>query len=313
MPLDSQIAAMLSGAQWPGAAQVPIEELRALVRQFSMASGPLPVPLAAVRDQTIPGPAGEIPVRVYTPVGDGPFPLIVYFHGGGYVTGDLDTQDMIARALTAGARAVTVSVDYRLAPEHPFPAGIEDAYAALVWSAGHAKALGADAQRLAVAGDSAGANFAAALALMAKARGGPRITGQVLFYGSANYPDTLTDSAREFDGGPVLTGGDVTFFWETYLTDPEREKDDERASPYRAASHAGLPPAYVGTAEIDPTRDDAERYGEKLADAGVPVVTKRYAGMPHGFVSWLGIVPMAQTAMDDACAFLKSQWAGDAA
>jgi len=313
MALDPQIAAMLSGSKWPGAANVPLADLRALGRQFSTATGPLPVPLGSVRDQTIPGPAGEIPVRIYTPVGEGPFPLIVFYHGGGYVMGDLDTQDMIARALCAGAGAVTVSVDYRLAPEHPFPAGVEDSYAALLWAAKHAGELDADAGRLAVAGDSAGANFATVMALMAKERGGPSLSAQVMFYASATYPDTATASSREFSGGPVLTSDDVTYFWDHYLSDPEREKDDYRASPYRAASHAGLPPAFVGTPEIDPTRDDAERYAEKLASAGVTVEARRYEGMPHGFVSWLAVIPAAQKAVDDACAFLKAQWTGKAA
>jgi len=310
MPLDPKIASMLSGAQWPGAANMPLDDLRALGRQFSTASGPLPVPLASVRDDAFAGPAGDVPVRIYTPVGDGPFPLIVFYHGGGYVMGDLDTQDMIARALCAGAGAVTVSVDYRLAPEHPFPAGVEDSYAALLWAAEHAAELGADASRLAVAGDSAGANFATVMTLMAKERGGPSLSAQVLFYGSATYPDVPTASAREFSAGPVLTGEDVIFFWDQYLSDPERQKNDYRASPYRAANHEGLPPAFIATPEIDPTRDDAERYGEKLASAGVAVEARRYDGMPHGFVSWLGFIPTAQEAVDEACAFLKAQWNG---
>lgn len=311
MALDPQIAAMLSGGgEWPGAANVPIDQLRALVRQFSMASGPLPVPLASVRDQAIPGPGGELPVRIYTPTGEGPFPLIVFFHGGGYVTGDLDTQDMIARGLCAGAGAVTVSVDYRLAPEHPFPAAPQDAFAALTWAAAHAADLGADATRLAVAGDSAGANLAAACALMAREAGGPALSAQVMFYGSANYPDELTPSAREFAEGPILTGEDITFFWGQYLSDPDRQKDDFRASPFRAPRHDGLPPAFVGTAEVDPSRDDAERYAERLAAAGVKVESRRYAGMPHGFVSWLAMLPAARKAVDDACAFLKGQWRG---
>jgi acetyl esterase len=292
---------------WPGAANMSVEKLRESVRAFSTMAGPLPVPLAGVRDQTVPGPAGPLGVRIYTPVGEGPHPLIVYFHGGGYVTGDLDTQDMIARALCAGAGALTVSVDYRLAPEHPFPAAPEDAYAAFRWAAAEAQALGADPQRLVLAGDSAGANLAAAVALMAREDGGPQARAQLLFYGSANYPDDMTPSAREFADGPILTGSDVAYFWAQYLRDPQAERDDFRASPYRAPRHDGLPSAFVATAECDPSRDDAERYGRKLADAGVAVQIKRYAGMPHGFVSWLGVVPAAQQAVDDACAFLAAR------
>ncbi len=308
MPLDPQIVAMLSAGDWPGAANVPLDQLRALARQFSMAAGPLPVPLASVRDDAIPGPDSKVPVRIYTPEGTGPFPLIVCFHGGGYVTGDLDTQDMIARGLCYGAKAVVVSVDYRLAPEHPFPAGVEDGYAALVWTAANATALNGDVRRFAVAGDSAGANLAAAVTIMARDRKGPAITGQILFYGSANYPSQRTPSAQEFASSPVLTAEDIAFFWGQYLRDPEREQHDYRASPYRAERHSDLPAAFIGTPEIDPTRDDAERYGEKLSGASVPVQIKRYTGMPHGFVSWLGIVPTAQQAIDDACAFVRQRW-----
>ena len=308
MALDPQVAAMLPSADvWPGAANMPLAELRGSVRAFSTMAGPLPVPLAGVRDQAIPGPGGDLGLRIYTPVGAGAHPLIVYFHGGGYVTGDLDTQDMIARALCAGASAVTVSVDYRLAPEHPFPAAPEDAYAALQWAAAAAGDLGADPRRLVLAGDSAGANLAAATALMSRDRGGPQARAQLLFYGSANYPDYATPSAQEFVEGPILTGSDIAFFWAQYLRDPERERDDYRASPVRASRHDGLPAAFVGTAECDPTRDDAELYGRKLAEAGVEVSIKRYAGMPHGFVSWLGMVPAAQQAVDDACGFLAEQ------
>jgi len=167
--------------------------------------------------------------------------------------------------------------------------------------------LGADPQRLVLAGDSAGANLAAAVALMAREDGGPQARAQLLFYGSANYPDDMTPSAREFADGPILTGSDVAYFWAQYLRDPQAERDDFRASPYRAPRHDGLPSAFVATAECDPSRDDAERYGRKLADAGVAVQIKRYAGMPHGFVSWLGVVPAAQQAVDDACAFLATR------
>lgn len=309
MSLDPQIEAMLAGAgAWPGARSLPVEQLRALVRQFSIAGGPLPVPLGGVTDRTIPGPAGELKVRIYAPQGQAPLPLLVYFHGGGYVTGDLDTQDMIARALCFGAGAVVMSVDYRLAPEHPFPAATDDAFAALQWAAANAGSIGGDARRLSVAGDSAGANLSAAVAIMAREAGGPALSSQALFYGSANYPDEPTPSAAEFANGPILTLDDVDYFWAQYLRDPGRERDDYRASPVRAATLANLPPAFVATAECDPTRDDAERFGDKLAAAGVSVERRRYAGMPHGFVSWVGLVPAAQQAVDDACDFLKTWW-----
>lgn len=309
MPIDPQIAALLANAPpWPPTRSQPIGQLRANVRASSTAFPKLEVPLAAIVDRMIPGPAGEIPVRVYTPAGEGPFPLIAYFHGGGYVVGDLDTQDMIARALAYGAGAVLVSVDYRLAPENPFPAGPDDCWAATQWVAAHATELNGDASQLAVAGDSAGANFAAGICLRARDAGAPRIAAQIMFYGSCDYPSTESTASREFADGPLLSTDDVAYFWELYLAHSETEQNDPLASPIRATDHRGLPPVFMGTAEIDPTRDHGEAYARKLAAAGVTTRLVRYPGMVHGFVSWLGVIPMAQTAIDDACAFLREQW-----
>jgi len=307
MPMDPIIAAMLASAPpWPPTRSQPVPTLRANVRASSLAFPRLELPFASIVDRRIPGPAGEIPVRVYTPEGAGPFPLIVYFHGGGYVVGDLDTQDGIARALGFGAGAVLMSVDYRLAPEHPFPAGPDDCWAATRWAAANAAELNADPERLAVAGDSAGANMAAGVCLRARDAGAPAIRAQLMFYGSCNYPSEPTPSAIEFAGGPLLTGDDVAYFWELYLRDPDSEQHDPLASPARAADHRGLPPAWMGTAEVDPSRDDGEAYVARLARAGVPTELVRYAGMVHGFVSWVGILPMAQTAIEDACAFVRA-------
>lgn len=309
MPIDPQIAALFANApEWPPTRSQPIPQLRAAVRASSTAFPKLEVPLASIVDRTVPGPAGAIPVRVYTPAGSGPFPLICYFHGGGYVTGDLDTQDMIARALAFGAGAVLVSVDYRLAPENPFPAGPDDCWAATQWVAAHAAELNGDAARLAVAGDSAGANFAAGVALRARDAGAPRIAAQIMFYGSCDYPSTETPASREFANGPLLSADDVAYFWELYLRHPETEQNDPIASPMRAASHRDLPPAFMGTAEIDPSRDHGETYIRKLAEAGVRTQLVRYPGMIHGFVSWLGLIPAAQQAINDACAFLAVHW-----
>lgn len=307
-----QIEAMLAQAPpWPPVRSMPVDVLRANVRASSLAMPPLDVPLGSVEDGAVEGPGGPIPLRIYTPAGDGPFPGIVYFHGGGWVVGDLDTQDMIARGLAHGAQAVVVSVDYRLAPEHPFPAAPDDAWAATLWTAGNAASLNVDPARLAVAGDSAGANLAAGVALRARDAGGPPLAAQVMFYGSGNYPSEQTASAREFADGPLLSQDDVDYFWHLYLADPENDQHDPLASPIRATRHDGLPPAYMGTAEIDPSRDDGERFAATLAEAGVPVEMKRYAGMVHGFVSWLAFLPGAQAAMDDACAFLRRQFASN--
>jgi acetyl esterase len=310
MPIDPQIAAMLASMpEWPGVRHVPLDILRQSVRDSSIAIPPASdAPVARTEDRTIDGPDGPIPLRVYWPDGTGPWPMTLYMHGGGYVVGDLDTQDMIARALCAWGQTVVVSVDYRLAPEHPFPAGPEDCYAALQWIAANGASIDGDPARIALAGDSAGGNYASALALMARDRGGPALCGVVNFYGSCTYPTHDTPAADEFADGPILRRDDVDWFWEQYLTDPA-QADDYRASPVRAADLGGLPPHYVGTAECDPTRDDAERYAVKLVLAGNLVTVRRYSGMVHGFVSWVGFLPGARTALGDATRFLQTCFA----
>ena len=310
MPIDPQIAAMLASMpEWPGVRHVPLDILRQSVRDSSIAIPPASdAPVARTEDRTIDGPARPIPLRVYWPDGTGPWPMTLYMHGGGYVVGDLDTQDMIARALCAWGQTVVVSVDYRLAPEHPFPAGPEDCYAALQWIAANGASIDGDPARIALAGDSAGGNYASALALMARDRGGPALCGVVNFYGSCTYPMHDTPAADEFADGPILRRDDVDWFWEQYLTDPA-QADDYRASPVRAADLGGLPPHYVGTAECDPTRDDAERYAVKLVLAGNLVTVRRYSGMVHGFVSWVGFLPGARTALGDATRFLQTCFA----
>jgi acetyl esterase len=312
MPIDPQIEAMLAGAPpWPGVRSIPLDMLRQSVRDSSIAIPPAQdAVVARVEDRTMAGPGGDLALRLYTPQGDGPFPITLYMHGGGFVVGDLDTQDMIARALCAWGETLVVSVDYRLAPEHPFPAAPEDCWAALQWAVAHAGEIGGDAARLAVAGDSAGGNLACAVALRARDEGGPALRAQVNLYGSCNYPSVETPSALEFAEGPILKRDDVDWFWEQYLTDPATQQDDPQASPVRAASLAGLPPAFVVTAECDPSRDDAEAFAAKLAQAGVDVRHKRYAGMVHGFASWVGFLPGAREALTDAAQFLKTNLAG---
>lgn len=307
MPIDPQIEAMMASAPpWPGVRQIPVDILRQSVRDSSVAiPGAEDAVVAAVEDRVIAGPGGDLALRIYTPQGSGPFPVTVYMHGGGFVVGDLDTQDMIARALCAWGETLLISVDYRLAPEHPFPAAPDDCWAALQWAAAHAGELGGDPARLVVAGDSAGANLACAVAIRARDAGGPALKAQINIYGSCNYPSVDTPSAREFADGPILTRDDVGWFWEQYLTDPATQQDDPQASPLRAPSHAGLPPAFVGTAECDPSRDDAEAFAGKLFAAGVVVEQKRYAGMVHGFASWVGFLPGAREVLTDATRFLK--------
>jgi acetyl esterase len=293
---------------WAPARSVTVHQLRAAVVHFAAITPSLDLPLAGIADRVIPGPAGDLPVRIYTPEGTEPHPILVYFHGGGWVVGNLDTQDMICRGLAHGAGCVVVSADYRLAPEHQFPAAVDDCFAATLWSKAHADELAGDSDRIAVGGDSAGAVLAGAVALRARAIPDCKLRGQLLFYGSMNYPSAPVPSMIEFAGGPILTADDVDYFWSLYLSNPLVDQHHPEASPIRAADHTGLPPAFIGTAEMDPTRDAAEAYGPALEKAGVPVVVKRYAGMPHGFMSWLGMIDMAQTAADDACAWLCRQF-----
>jgi len=305
MTLDPQVEALLApAAEDFEMTTLPVDVLRKYVHDSSTAYPPLEVPLAGIADRTIPGPGGPLPVRIYTPEGQGSFPVVVFFHGGGWVVGDLDTQDMICRALCHGGESVVVSVDYRLAPEHKFPAAVDDAWAATRWAAAHVADLRGDPGRLVVAGDSAGANLSAAVALRARDEGGPLLRAQILIYGSCNYPSVPTESAAAFASGPILTSAAIDYFWAQYLADPKVDQNHPWASPARAESHRDLPPAYVATAELDPTRDDGERYADLLAHAGVPTDAKRYPGMPHGFVSWLGLVDQAQSCIDDVCAFL---------
>lgn len=309
MPIDPQLAAMFAGSEaWPSVRSQSVEDLRAAVRAASVQLPGPAMALSSVEDRTIPGPAGEIPVRLYTPEGTGPFPVIAYFHGGGFVVGDLDTQDMIARGLCAGVESIVVSVDYRLAPEHRFPAAFEDGWAAVQWIGENAAEIGGDPERLAVAGDSAGGVIASAAALLARDAGAPKLSAQINWYGPGIHPIPDGGSAAEFENGPVLRLDDAHYFWELHIRD-ESDYDDMRASPMKATSHEGLAPAFIATAECDPIRDAVEAYAPVLRDAGVEVEMKRYPGMVHGFVSWIGFLPGAQSAMADACAFARKHLA----
>ena len=309
LSIDPQIQPFLPGfANLPGARSYPsAEALRGMVRESSIAFPKLNVPLAGIVDRKLPGPDGDVPVRVYTPEGSGPFPAIAYFHGGGWVVGDLDTQDMIARGLCHAAAAVVVSVDYRLAPEHKFPAGVNDCWAAVRFLASQGCEINADPSRLAVAGDSAGGGLANVMALRARDEG-VKLAAVLNYYGPCRYPSVATESAKEFATGPVLTRDDTFWFWEQYLNDADAEWNHPWVSPAYASSLKGIAPTFIGSAEIDPSRDDAEFYGDVLKAAGVEVEVKRYPGMIHGFLSWLGIVDGAQLALSDGAAWLRRHW-----
>lgn len=310
MPLDPQFQALMANVSaMPPLRTLTPEHLRAIVRQYADVMPKLDVPLQ-INDRSITGPCGALPIRIYTPQGKGPFPVLVYFHGGGWVVGDLETQDVICRGISFSATCIVVSVDYRLAPEHKFPAAADDAYAATRWVAANAVEFNGDPQRLAVGGDSAGAILAGGVALRIREEGGPALRGQVLFYGSMDYElsGERTGSLLEFAEGPLLSTDDIEFYWSHYLRNFDTDLKNPYAAPLRATHHRNLPAAFVGTAECDPTRDSAEAYAAKLKEAGVAVEMHRYIGMPHGFVSWLGLVDGAQQAVDDASAWLKKQF-----
>jgi len=263
-----------------------------------------PEPVANVENRVIPGPAGDILVRIYTPSGNGPFPVLVFFHGGGWVIGDLDTHDNICRSLTNQAGCIVVSVDYRLAPEHKFPAAPEDCYAATRWVAGNAAQLNSDPSRLALGGDSAGGNLTAVVAQMARDRGGPPLVFQLMIYPATDFKAN-TLSMEENARGYGLERQDMTWFMNHYLNG-EEDKLNHLASPLRASNLSGLPPVLIITAEYDPLRDEGELYCQRLKAAGVPVTISRYNGMIHGFLSMASVLDQGKQALAECAAALQA-------
>lgn len=304
MKLDPIVAAILDASPAiPRIQSIPLDEYRDLINQSTRRAPRYDVPLASISDRNIDAGGQQIAVRIYTPEGTGPFPLLVYFHGGGFTIGDLEISDPICRALASGADCIVMSVDYRLAPEHPYPAPNDDCWNALLWASTHAAEVGADGGRIAVGGDSAGANLAATVALRARDVGMP-LTAQLLLYPCPTY-DLDYPSYTEFASGPVLTLDDISFFWDRYMpSSVDRRSPD--VAPRHALDHRGLAPAFIATGELDPTRDPAEAYGAKLTEAGCEVITKRYAGLPHGFYSLVAHVPTVQSAMTEL-----TDWLGD--
>ncbi len=266
-------------------------------------------PKLRVENRAVDGPGGPIPVRIYWPPREsGPAadpPVLLYFHGGGFVVGDLDTHDGTARQHAVGARAVVVSVDYRLAPEHPYPAAIDDAWAATRWAAGHAGELGADVSRLAVAGDSAGGTIAAVIAQRARDDSGPPIAFQLLWYPSTMWDATLP-SFTENASALVLDREAIAAFSRWYAGEIDMSDPPAGMAPGRAQNLSGLPPAYIAVAGHDPLRDDGLRYGELLAAAGVPVEVHNAETLVHGYVGYAGVVPAATDALDRGLAALRA-------
>jgi acetyl esterase len=277
-------------------------EARESMRTRTAGLGPVE-DVPAVADHRVPVEGGEITVRLYAPAGVGPHPVLVFYHGGGWVIGDLYTHDGLCRSIVNAAGCAVASVDYRLAPEFKFPVAVEDSYTALKWVAANGPRLGLDSARLAVGGDSAGGNLAAVMALLARDRRGPRILLQVLVYPVTNH-DFGTPSYAENATGYVLTTEDMRWFWRHYLS-REEQGQEVTASPLRARSLADLPPALVMTAGCDPLRDEGDAYAARLRDAGVPVTLTRYPSMFHGFVRMTRILDQARAALDEVATALR--------
>ena len=304
MPLDPRAQVVLE--RMAATEPAPVETLTPQqARAASLARAmpdTKPEPAGGIADRTIPGPGGALRVRIYTPGGREPFPTLVYLHGGGWVVGSIESNDAVCRALASAAECVVMSVEYRLAPEHKFPAAAEDAYAATKWAADNAAALKGDASRLAVGGISAGGNLSAVVTLMARDRGGPSLALQVLVYPVTDY-SFETPSYRELADGYWLTRSRMAWYWSHYLPD-EAAGRHPYASPLQASDLHGLPAALVVTCEFDPLRDEGEAYAERLREAGVPVVCSRYAGMPHGFFTWFEL-DQARQAIDEVARELR--------
>ena len=308
MPVDPAVQALLDQleeADGPDISEQTPEQAREMIQGFALMQAGAPEP-PVVFDRTVPGPGGDIPVRVYAADGDN-LPVLVYFHGGGWVVGDIESHDGTCKQLLAElGDAVVVSVDYRLAPEHKYPAAADDCYAVAAWVAENAEQIGGNGSRIAVCGDSAGGNLSAVVALMARDRGGPQIAAQVLHVPVTdhNYEwQSYTDNAE----GYLLTRASMVWFWDHYL--PNAAAGQEAyASPYRADNVSNLPPALVQTAEYDPLRDEGEAYGERLREAGVEVDIHRYDGNIHDPFMMFAVNPAGIEALKEAAAFVTARW-----
>ena len=309
MPLHPEVQKALAvmNDTIPPLHTLPPQEARKLMEEMR---GPAAEPEAvgAVENRKIPGVAGTQAVRIYTPEGDGPFPILVYFHGGGWVIGSPNTVDASCRALTNLAGCIVVSSSYRLAPEHKFPAAIDDCYAATRWVALNAAALNGDAARIAVGGESAGSNLAAGVALKAQQQGIPRLAYQLLMYPVLNHAFD-TPSYRDNAQGYFLTADMMVWFWEQYLH-AAADGHNPLASPLQASDQllSGLPPAFIAAAEFDPLRDEAAAYAAKLKEAGVAVQYTCYEGLIHGFMGMAPAVEPARIAREEAGAALKAEF-----
>lgn len=303
-PILKGLLDQMSANPMPKIWEIPPVAGREMYKGMSAMLDPQNVPIGKIDDRKIPGPGGDIAIRIYTPVGGGAaaLPAVVFFHGGGFVIGDLNTHDALCRQIANEAKARVVAVDYRLAPEHKFPAAADDCFAALKWVAAQASTIGVDANRIAVCGDSAGGNLAAVVCQLAQKAGGPRIVYQVLM-----YPTTIahakTGSMSMFEKGYFLEREAMDWFFDSYVPKGHDLKDPKLAPFFGDVK--GLPPAYVITAGFDPLKDEGKQYADKMAAAGVSVAYKDYPAMVHGFFNMSGIVPQAKDAIMDVAAKLK--------
>jgi acetyl esterase len=303
--LDADTQAYLDSlAGLPGLEALSVEEARAGTEaRAAELFGPVDE-VASTEDRAIPGPNGPIRIRIYRPAGaEGTLPGLVYLHGGGWVIGSIDTHDGTCRALCARTPCVVVSVDYRLAPDHRFPAAVDDSWAATVWLYERANELMVDQMRVAVGGDSAGGNLAAVVALRARDHKLP-LVHQLLIYPVCDH-DLETPSYRENAAGYGLTQAAMGWFWEHYLG-PDGDRSDPEASPLRAGDLAGVAPAFVLTVEHDPLRDEGEAYARRLEEAGVPVTLSRYPGAVHGFIRMPGTMARGHEALDECAGALRA-------
>jgi acetyl esterase len=305
MPVDPAIAAilqMMNASGQPRMHEVDPEAARRMMRAITcdVVTPAQVVPVGSVEETTVPGAAGDLAARVYRPEGAGPWPTTLYLHGGGFVVGDLDTHDQVCRRLCRDAETVVVAPDYRLAPEHPFPAGLEDSIAVARWVTAHLDELGGD-DRFAVGGDSAGGNFAAVLAQTMP----DAVRVQLLLYPTTDVAGEHP-SRVENGEGYFLDTATMEWFFRHYTTEVQGvDPEDPRLSPLRAPSLAGQPPAVVVTAEFDPLRDEGEAYADRLAEAGVPVEKLRFDGLIHGFLDMAAFSPTVESAVAETIGRFK--------
>jgi acetyl esterase len=308
MPLDPQVARWrerrIADRVRPLYTQTLAEARAADLAEIQAGGGP-PEPVHEVHDFAMPATGGQLPLRLYRPSEQDGLPALIYFFGGGWTLGQIETCDGICRTLANESGCVVIAVGYRLAPEHKFPVAVHDCYDAVSWISGHAGQLGVDPGRVAVGGDSAGGNLAAAVTLLAREQGGPALRAQLLVYPNACFgADTL--SLKENDDPSMFNRWSVDWYWGHYLSSPA-DGLDPLASPLLAADHAGLPAALVITAEYDPLRDEAEQYAHQLAESGVPTTLSRYDGMMHGFFLMYQTLDGGRRAVDEAVGFLRAR------